>query len=304
VTGRPKLNAVGRAFHDACRAELEALKPGNVHRFSDGHRMSVADFERSAEAAAPAVGRSGLSVGKRILRAVEATRKAVGQNTNLGIVLLAAPLASAALDREEGDLRARVAEVLERLTVEDACDVYKAIRLAAPGGLGKAPTHDVAGKPRVSLLEAMRAAETRDRIAFNYANGFADIFGLGLPWLKQAHDRWGDTSFAVTRVYLGFLAHLPDTLIERKFGSDIAASVLEEARPLEAGLIECQTPEAMAAPLLAFDGALKERGLNPGTSADLTVATMFAATLETVGKHEQIAKNPLARRRTIDLPMS
>jgi triphosphoribosyl-dephospho-CoA synthase len=286
LTRRAKLNPVAQAFHDACLAELEALKPGNVHRFSDGHRMSVTDFERSAEAAAPAMGRSGLPVGKRVLRAVKATRKAVRQNTNLGIILLAGPLATAALDRVSGNLRTRVAEVLNALTVKDARDVYEAIRLAEPGGLGEVPSHDIATEPRITLLEAMRAAEARDRIAWNYANGFADIFGLGLPWLKQARARWGSSPFAVTRVYLGFLAHIPDTLIERKFGSAIAASVLEEARPLEAGLLECTLPQDMAAPLMAFDGALKERGLNPGTSADLTVATLFAATIEPAGKSE------------------
>jgi triphosphoribosyl-dephospho-CoA synthase len=286
LTRRPKLNAVAQAFHDACLAELEALKPGNVHRFSDGHRMSVADFERSARAAAPAMGRAGLPVGKRILRAVEATKKAAGQNTNLGIVLLAAPLASVALDPQSGNLRASVAKVLDSLTVEDARDAYRAIRLAEPGGLGEVPSHDIAKEPGITLLEAMRAAEERDRIAWNYANNFTDIFVLGLPWLRQARERWRSSPFAVTRVYLGFLAHVPDTLIERKFGSDAAASVLEEARPLEAGLLECSLPQDMAAPLMAFDAALKERGLNPGTSADLTVATLFAATFATTGKSE------------------
>jgi len=280
LTRRLKLNAVGRAFHDACLAELEALKPGNVHRFADGHRMSIADFEKSAAAAAPVMSKAKLPVGERILKAVEATQKAVGQNTNLGILLLAAPLATAASDRKGGELRARVSSVLEALSVKDAKDAYKAIRKAAPGGLGEVSAHDVAAEPRVTLLEAMRAAETRDRIAFNYANGFADIFGLGLPWLIQARERWGPSPFATTRVYLGFLAHVPDTLIERKFGADAAASVLEEARPLEAGLMECSLPEDLAAPLMAFDAALKERGLNPGTSADLTVATLFAAGLE------------------------
>lgn len=282
MTRRTNLSPVAQAFNDSCLAELEALKPGNVHRFSNGHSMSVADFERSAAAAAPSIGRPGLSVGKRILRAVEATKKVVGQNTNLGIVLLAAPLATAALDRERGDLRTRVSDVLDQLSVQDARDAYKAIRMAAPGGLGDAPSHDVAETPRVTLLEAMRAAEVRDRIAWNYAHGFSDIFGLGLAWLKQAHERWGNSSFATTRVYLGFLAHLPDTLIERKFGADVAASLLEEARPLEAGLLECALPEDMTAPLMAFDRALKARGLNPGTSADLTVATLFAAALEAV----------------------
>jgi triphosphoribosyl-dephospho-CoA synthase len=280
LTRPAKLGAIAQAFHDSCLAELDALKPGNVHRFFEDRRMSLADFERSAAAAAPAMGRAGLSVGQRIRLAVEATKSAVGQNTNLGIVLLAAPLATAALDREGGDLSARVADVLDALTVKDAREVYKAIRRAEPGGLGEAPAHDVAAEPKVTLLEAMRAAEERDRIAWNYTHGFSDIFGLGLAWLKQARERWGDGPFTVTRVYVGFLAHIPDTLIERKFGTDVAASLLEEARPLEAGLLECALPEDITAPLMAFDRALKERGLNPGTSADLTVATLFAAAIE------------------------
>ena len=153
-----------------------------------------------------------------------------------------------------------------------------------PGGLGEAPEHDVAAEPGITLLEAMRAAELRDRIAWNYTHAFVDIFELGLAWLKQARERWGTSPFAATSVYLGFLAHIPDTLIERKFGANVAASVLEEARPIEAGLAQCAAPEAMTAPLLAFDRALKERGLNPGTSADLTVATLFAASLEALEK--------------------
>jgi triphosphoribosyl-dephospho-CoA synthase len=78
---------------------------------------------------------------------------------------------------------------------------------------------------------------------------------------------------------------VPDTLIERKYGERIAARVREEARPIESGLLQSASPEAMAAPLKAFDLALKERGLNPGTSADLTVATLFAAALEEPQKH-------------------
>jgi triphosphoribosyl-dephospho-CoA synthase len=175
--------------------------------------------------------------------------------------------------------------VLQGLSRDDAREAYQAIRETRPGGLGEAPEHDVASEPGVTLLEAMRAAETRDRIAWNYTNDFADIFGLGLKWLKHARERWKDQSsamppWAVTRVYLGFLAHVPDTLIERKFGERIAARVREEARPIESGLIQSSAPEAMTAPLMAFDGALKKRGLNPGTSADLTVATLFAAALE------------------------
>ena len=147
---------------------------------------------------------------------------------------------------------------------------------AKPGGLGEAPEHDVAGEPRVTLLEAMRAAEGHDRIAWNYAHDFADIFDLGRKWLIQGSERWGEVPWAVTRVYLGFLAHLPDTLIERKFGP---------ARPLSCARRPSRSRRASPEPsarhhdraLMAFDRSLKERGLNPGTSADLTVATLFAA---------------------------
>ncbi len=280
MTGPLKPDAIAQAFLEACLAELDALKPGNVHRFGDGHRMTVADFAASAEAAAPLIAGEGLGVGERIRLASEATRRAAGQNTNLGIILLAAPLAAAALDPRAGDLAQRLNLILNELTVDDASETYRAIRETKPGGLGEAPRHDVAAEPEVTLLEAMRAAEARDRIAWNYAHDFTDVFGLGGKWLAQGRERWGDGPWAVTRVYLGFLAHLSDTLIERKFGTRTAILVREEAAPIEAGFIESEPPDAMIAPLMAFDQALKERGLNPGTSADLTVATLFAFMLE------------------------
>jgi triphosphoribosyl-dephospho-CoA synthase len=34
--------------------------------------------------------------------------------------------------------------------------------------------------------------------------------------------------------------------------------------------------------LLTWDGELKSRGINPGTSADLTVATVFASSLAAI----------------------
>jgi triphosphoribosyl-dephospho-CoA synthase len=283
---RRKLQAseIARTFQEACLAELDALKPGNVHRFRDGHGMSVADFEASAKAAAPLVGRAKLGVGTRIKHMVKATQEATGLNTNLGIVLLCAPLAAAAHEPGDGDLQSRVAGVLAGLSIEDAREAYRAIRAAGPGGLGVASEHDVASEPSVTLLEAMRAAETRDRIAWNYTHDFVDVFDMGLIWLKQARERWGDGPWSATRVYLGFLAHVSDTLIERKFGEREAAQVAEEARPIEAGFAEAAEPEDMTAPLLAFDRSLKERGLNPGTSADLTVATLFAAALQDLEK--------------------
>lgn len=270
---------IGSDFRNACLAELDALKPGNVHHFADGHGMSAADFEKSAFAASLVIGTEDVLLGQRIELAVEATREVVDHNTNLGIILLAAPLAQAALEGG-GSLKERVHDALAGLTVEDARYAYRAIRQAEAGGLGEVPEHDISSEPDITLLEAMRAAETRDRIAWNYTHDFVDIFDLGLKWLNGGRRRWGDVPWVTTYVYLGFLAHIPDSLIERKFGSALASEVREEARPIEAGLSQCRDPKDMMAPLTAFDASLKERGLNPGASADLTVATLFAAALE------------------------
>jgi len=272
---------VARAFHDACLAELDALKPGNVHRFGvNDVGMSVADFETSARVAGPALAATGLSVGARIRRSVEATINAVGHNTNLGIVLLSAPLASAALKSTGGDLRERLAKVLAGLSVADARETYAAIRYAKPGGLGEARTHDVGGEPDVTLLEAMEAAEGRDRIAWNYTHDFTDIFDLGLPRFKQAMTESDSLPLAATSVYLSFLATIPDTLIARKFGTAQALEVQQEAKAVEARLDNRVDQQARERDLMAFDRSLKARGLNPGTSADLTVATLFAASLQ------------------------
>ena len=91
---------VAAAYIEACLAELDAPKPGNVHRFAPGHRMEVEDFVRSAEASAAPIAARGARVGIRVRAAVDATLEAVGQNTNLGIILLCAPLAAAAEARD------------------------------------------------------------------------------------------------------------------------------------------------------------------------------------------------------------
>jgi len=273
-------DAVAAAYRDACLAELAALKPGNVHVFAGGHDMTAADFEASARASAPAMGAPALTVGDRILEAIRCTREAVGCNTNLGIVLLCAPLAQAALSSGTGSLRDRVQRILARLDVADAEQAFAAIRLAEPGGLGAAPQHDVRAPATVSLGAAMAAAADRDRIAAQYAGGFGDIFELGLPSLRAGLARWRSGQWATTAAYLTFLARLPDSHVARKYGIERAQGVSAMARPFEARLQLADDPEQLVETLLAFDRELKAAGVNPGTSADLTVATLFAHRIE------------------------
>jgi triphosphoribosyl-dephospho-CoA synthase len=126
----------------------------------------------------------------------------------------------------------------------------------------------------------MEAAEGRDRIAWNYTHNFADIFDLGLKRFKQATAESDSLPLAATSIYLNFLASIPDTLIARKFGLAQALEVQQEAKAVEATLDNRADEQARNRGLMAFDRSLKARGLNPGTSADLTVATLFAASLQ------------------------
>ena len=273
-------DAVAAAFRAACRAELDTLKPGNVHRHAAGHRMTVEDFEASADASAQAIALAELSVGERIYRAVRRTRDAVGCNTNLGIVLLVAPLAEAALTGAGRDLRANLERVLGGLDVSDSEWAFRAIRLAAPAGLGASARHDVSEAPTVGLREAMAEARDRDRIARQYATGFKDVFDFGLPRLRAFLARWQAEPWAAAGVYLGFLAGFPDSHVARKFGPARAEALRRQAAALAARLEAAAEPATLEGELLDLDAELKAEGVNPGTSADLTVATLFARRLE------------------------
>jgi len=265
-----------RAFLWACDTELQALKPGNVHIHADGHGMTVRDFRLSAGSAAGPLCATGQSVGARIRSAVEASWAAVPLNTNLGIVLLAAPVLAAA-ERNEGSLPDRLGAVLDRLTVSDAVDAFAAIRRANPAGLGRVATQDVGTVPTVSLLEAMRLAADRDLIARQYSTGFADVFETGVTRIGQARQAGHDPPWIATLVFLDFLCRFPDSHIMRKFGIAMAEQVRTDAAQLRNSLPN--DPVAAVLALSAFDRALKERGLNPGTSADLTVASLLASEL-------------------------
>jgi triphosphoribosyl-dephospho-CoA synthase len=263
------------AFLSACHAELAALKPGNVHRHAGGHRMEIAHFERAAAAAAPFIADPSLKVGERILGATKASVAAAGVNTNLGIVLLCAPLAKAAAETDPGmGLRRRLAVILSMLDIDDAANAFAAIRLANPGGLGSADEGDVNAAAEMTLIEAMHLAAGRDRIANAYVTAYSDIFDFALPRLAEARQHTERADLAVTTLHMALMAEFPDSHIARKFGVDMAIKVRSEAQNLAPLWSPAATMKSHAA-LAQFDASLKARGLNPGTTADFVVATLF-----------------------------
>ena len=174
---------IATAAQLACLLEVSAPKPGNVSPGRHFGDLRYEDFLASAVAiGGPLAGVAERPLGATIRLAVEATAGWAPSNTNLGLVLLLAPLARAAQNdtrplvlanqkdtrplfpaisaQDSGVsardtspkemtpdpfLRAAVREVLEATTVADAREVYAAIRLAAPGGLGQVAAQDVAG---------------------------------------------------------------------------------------------------------------------------------------------------------------
>jgi triphosphoribosyl-dephospho-CoA synthase len=278
-------NVTAEAYIAACRLEVRTLKPGNVHIFADGHRMTVADFDHSATASAPFIADPALSVGDRILKAVEATYAAVATNTNLGIVLLCAPLAAAA---EHGTERASFADslhaVLAALDHNDARAAYKAIAMANPAGLGSDKAGDVRAEPPAdwTLLDAMRAAAPRDMIADQYATGFATILANART-LTEDIASGAAPEDALAALFLRRLSERPDTHIVRKHGPALAHRVMARAAETVATL-ELKSASEIAKPenrltLLELDAELKSWGANPGSLADLMCASAFAAML-------------------------
>jgi triphosphoribosyl-dephospho-CoA synthase len=275
---------VAAAGQLACLLEVSAPKPGNVSPARSFHDTQYEDFLASAVAIGPALASAGTQpLGVTIRKAVEATVRWTKSNTNLGIVLLLAPLARASA-RDGGDLRNRLARVLRETTIADAAEVYAAIRLAQPGGLGQVSTEDVSATPSVTLREAMGLAAERDAVAREYVADFAMTFEIGAPALRVA--RWDGLTWsdAVVEAYMRLLGVQPDTHIARKLGLPAAAAISRRAREVQAagGVRSPAGREALA----TFDAELRDatNSRNPGTTADLTCAALFVVIIEGIQK--------------------
>ena len=280
------------AFLRACALDVLVRKPGNVSIHSAGHGMDAALFLASAEAAAGPLFEPGARVGPRIEAAVQATWAVAGCNTNLGILLLCAPVALA-LERQPNvastpALRAAIVQVLGDLDRADAAGAYRAIARANPGGLGSADAQDVHAEPGVDLRSAMALAADRDSIAAQYRDGYTLVFDTVLPALGPGFDAAPDTRpdsppdpdtvTAVQRAFVALLATVPDSHIARKRGLPAATAVMHQAQAWEVRAGVGTGLDADPA-FLAWDAALKADGVNPGTSADLLVAGMMLAHL-------------------------
>ncbi|MEM3586892.1 MAG: triphosphoribosyl-dephospho-CoA synthase [Candidatus Jordarchaeaceae archaeon] len=285
-------------------------KPGNVHRFHNTPKTRYEHFLAGAVAIGPSIKESALNgylvasgeinineanVGKHILKAVKDTSNwQYGGNVNLGTVLLFVPLAVAAgmtffADKIIVDeLRRNVEEVMKNTTSIDTLNVYEAIGIAHPGGLGKVEKFDVTNKSSkalikekgTSLQDVFRISAEWDDISKEWVTGMKITFELGYPTFLKVYSETGDVNIATVHTFLTILSKNPDSLIQRKSGKKKAFEISKKASEIleEGGLLK-ERGEALCwkldRELQVFKGKL-----NPGTTADLTASSIFVALLE------------------------
>lgn len=265
----------------ACLLEATAEKLGNVtptYHFED---LFYEDFVNAAAITAASLSDDcGKKLGLIILETTVAVQQLVGKNVNLGIVLLLAPIVMAARNCPQMNLeflRASLDDVLKQTTIEDACDVYKAIRMCAPGGMGRVCEQDLSEQPTVTLLETMHLAADRDQIAAQYATSFQLVFDFAqehIEMLNSEH-RW---QTEIILLQLSLLSCELDTLIVRKNGIEVAEQVRRRAvEAYDAYLKSGRDCDAVS----EFDRFLRSQKnrLNPGTTADLIAAIVFVIVL-------------------------
>jgi triphosphoribosyl-dephospho-CoA synthase len=262
---------------EACVLEATARKPGNVHPEASFPDLSYADFIQSAHAIAEILPESrNLGVGRAIFETIQRTQSSLERKTNpnLGIALLLAPLAAVPCDMSLPD---GIERVLAALNLEDAKQVYAAIQLANPGGMGKVESADVTKTPEIGLRDAMRLAADRDSIASEYTTGFQIILQTAVPFLIAWPDFEHDWENAILQLQFLLLSRFPDTLIARKCGREAAL----QAASLAEHVLKSGGPntEPGRTAVRQLDQWLRADGhrRNPGTTADLIAASLFAA---------------------------
>jgi triphosphoribosyl-dephospho-CoA synthase len=277
---------LGKIVLSSFLTEVNALKPGNVSRYAGGHGMTIEDFVLSAELVSPILCSQKLSLGERVLQSIKITREKAGCNTNLGMVLLFAPIIMAAeKTRTNSDiaLQNNLKILLEAVNKTDSRLIFQAIREASPGGLGHSDKFDVNSLPDCSLQEAMTVAQERDFIAKQYVTGFSDIFMTGLACIKEFTSRWNRVEWATVACYLTFLAGFADSHVVRKFGNQVAEQTRIKAIAVVKQFKQHTNPDNAVTALLEFDRELKNLNINPGTSADLTAASVLVYELSSTG---------------------
>jgi len=179
--------------------------------------------------------------------------------------------------------------LLKSTTADDSINLYKAIRLAMSDRvLGRVEELDVVDDSSLEQLsrEAMTLQDVFERCACSdtvcreWISGFENTFAKGYPYLLRVLKSSGDVNTAIVDTFLYLLSEEPDSLISRKSGYEAALNVSRKALAIvSAGGLGSERGREMT---LELDKELQrsEGSMNPGTTADLTAASIFLLLLE------------------------
>ena len=103
-----------------------------------------------------------------------------------------------------------------------------------------------------------------------------------MPLYYNARAKWQDEKWALLTVYAELLSRFPDSHIERKYGKHYSEIVANQMAALCVALADANSTDDLLPLLFRIDDLFKSLAINPGTTADLTVATAFTVFLEDV----------------------
>ncbi|AMK15602.1 triphosphoribosyl-dephospho-CoA synthase [Methanobrevibacter olleyae] len=274
-------------------------KPGNVHRTRNYDDMVFEDFiisgvvigntvEELANQSREIDDLSNAELGKYILQAVNETDKWIANNTNLGIMMMCIPIASAAaISNNFDEIQENVGHLMKSTTVEDAVNLYDAINVADAGGMGNHEEFDVMSEKakdelrtnNQTMFDVLEISASWDRLANELTNRMPVCFDIGYPTFSNFLRTCEDVDVinkATVLTFITILSQIPDTLISRKYGDEIAESVSKKADEV----LKFKDDGSFVEKLLEFDDYLYENNYNPGTTADLTATSIFISYLE------------------------
>lgn len=269
------LDDLKAAYLFSCKKDIELIKPGNVNLLSPHKDTKAQDYLDSATLSSKELFNQNHSLGKRILESVKVTRSQVNVNTNLGIILLCAPVIQSYIDFNALDLRDCIKKTLSATSVKDTHDLCAAINISSPGGLGDSDMYDTASYPNISIKQIMDYSKEYDRISYQYSHNFTDIFDFIIPKLEFLNQRYESLDISLSLLFIEILAKIPDSHISRKFGDKIAKKTSNNAYDLLKILEREYDPDYLAKALNNLDYEYKKKGINPGTTADLLVASLM-----------------------------
>tara|TARA_B100001057_G_scaffold260428_1_gene260623 strand:+ start:1302 stop:2147 length:846 start_codon:yes stop_codon:yes gene_type:complete len=271
-------NQVKMAFEYACKLDVFSIKPGNVLLNRPAYGMTHKDFLQGSMACSDTICEPNLDIAEKIYQSVNASMDVVGCNTNLGIILLCAPIVQAIyLDKDHKFNQSNLKKVINDIDSKQTQKIYKAINIASAGGMGEKSEYDLKNSKKVNftLYEAMKYASPYDYIAFQYSTYFDNIINNLAPCWRKYFNKFNSDENATTALFMEFISGNPDSLIARKHGIDKALEVSDKFVELSREYNESKNPNNLNNQLLLLDSELKIQGLNPGTTADVVVASIF-----------------------------